>query len=118
MKRSTVVLLLGGEGRTVFQPVLGRPLGAYALEAATRIGPDAVLVMAGPAAAGREDWEGLIGTVETKTPVFLLVDGKRAGRRREASSRLSSPPGRCSGNIRIATSSSFRPTGPCFATGP
>ncbi len=83
MKRSTVVLLLGGEGRTVFQPVLGRPLGAYALEAATRIGPDAVLVMAGPDAAGREDWEGLIRTVETKTPVFLLVDGKRAGRRRE-----------------------------------
>ncbi|MGB8959834.1 MAG: DapH/DapD/GlmU-related protein [Candidatus Aminicenantales bacterium] len=83
MKRSTVVLLLGGEGRTVFQPVLGRPLGAYALEAATRIEPDAVLVLAGPDAAGREDWEGLIKTVETKTPVFLLVDGKRTGRRRE-----------------------------------
>ncbi len=83
MKRSTVVLLLRGEGRTVFQPVLGRPLGAYALEAATRIEPDAVLVLAGPDAAGREDWEGLIKTVETKTPVFLLVDGKRTGRRRE-----------------------------------
>jgi bifunctional UDP-N-acetylglucosamine pyrophosphorylase/glucosamine-1-phosphate N-acetyltransferase len=81
MKRSTVVLLSGGEERTVFQPVLGRPLGAYALEASLRLGPDAVLVLAGPDAAGRGNWESLIKTVETKTPVFLLADGERTGRR-------------------------------------
>src|SRR5512135_205564 len=81
MKRSTVVLLLGGEGRTVLQPVLGRPLGAYALEAAARLEPDAVLVLAAAVPAGRGDWEGLIKTVETKSPVFLLADGKRTGGR-------------------------------------
>ncbi|MGZ5478380.1 MAG: DapH/DapD/GlmU-related protein [Candidatus Aminicenantales bacterium] len=77
MKRSTVVLFLGGEERTVFQPVLGRPLGSYALEASARLEPDAVLVMAGPDVAGREDWERLIKAVQTKAPVFLLADGKR-----------------------------------------
>jgi len=81
MKRSTVVLLLGGEERTVFQPVLGRPLGAYALEASVRLEPDAVLVIAGPDEPGRGDWESLIKTVGSGTPVFLLTDGKRTSRR-------------------------------------
>src|SRR5512140_3562057 len=84
MKRSAVALLLGGEGRTVFQPVLGRPLGAYALEAVARLDLDAVLVMPGPDAAGREDWERLIEAVGTKAPVFLLAEGKRTDRRRES----------------------------------
>ena len=79
MKRRTVVLLLGGKERTVLQPVLGRPLGAYALEAATRLGPDAVLVFAG-AGADQNKWEGLIESVETGTPVFLLPAGKRPAR--------------------------------------
>jgi bifunctional UDP-N-acetylglucosamine pyrophosphorylase/glucosamine-1-phosphate N-acetyltransferase len=83
MKRSAVVLLIGGEGRTVFQPVLGRPLGAYALETSLRLEPDAVLVMAGPDAAGRGNWESLIKTIETRTPVFLLADGKKTDRRRK-----------------------------------
>lgn len=82
MKRRTVVLFLGGEERTVFRPVLGRPLGTFALEAACRLGPDAVLVIAGAGGNGRDDWEGLIKGVDAKTPVFLLpgTAGKR-GRR-------------------------------------
>ena len=80
MKRKTVVLLLGGEERTVFQPVLGRPLGAYALEAASRLEPDAILVFAG--AGERTEWEGLVRSVRTGTPVFLLPAGRRTGGRR------------------------------------
>ena len=82
MKRRTVVLFWGGEERTVFRPVLGRPLGAFALEAACWLGPDAVLVIAGAGGNGRDDWEGLIKGVDAKTPVFLLPGkaGKR-GRR-------------------------------------
>ena len=81
MKRKTVVLLSGGE-RTVFQPVLGRPLGAYVLEAASRLHPDAVLVIAGAEGAARDGWEHLIKGIETKTPVFLLPgEKKREGRR-------------------------------------
>ena len=72
MKRKTVVLFLGGEERTVFQPVLGRPLGAFALEAACRLGPDAVLVIAGAGGNGRDDWETLVKGAEIQTPVFLL----------------------------------------------
>jgi bifunctional UDP-N-acetylglucosamine pyrophosphorylase / glucosamine-1-phosphate N-acetyltransferase len=89
MKRKTVVLFLGGEERTVFQPVLGRPLGAFALEAACRLGPDAVLVIAGAGGNGRDDWETLVKGAETKTPVFLLPGkaGKR-GRREGALAAL------------------------------
>jgi bifunctional UDP-N-acetylglucosamine pyrophosphorylase/glucosamine-1-phosphate N-acetyltransferase len=83
MKRKTVVLFLGGRESTVFQPVLGRPLGAYALEAACRLEPDAVLVLAGPGADVRQDWESLIKGVETRTPVFLLARDKRKGGQRE-----------------------------------
>jgi len=80
MKRKAVVLFLGGEERTVFQPVLGRPLGAYALDAACSLEPDAVLVIAGPDGAGQEAWQTLIEGVGTSTPVFLLPAGKRTGR--------------------------------------
>jgi bifunctional UDP-N-acetylglucosamine pyrophosphorylase/glucosamine-1-phosphate N-acetyltransferase len=83
MKRKTVVLFFGGRESTVFQPVLGRPLGAYALEAACRLEPDAVLVLAGPGADVRQDWESLIKGVETRTPVFLLARDKRKGGQRE-----------------------------------
>ena len=76
MKRSAVVLFLGGEERTVFQPVLGRPLGAFALETALRLEPEAVLVVPGPEAEGRGDWESLIKAVEPETPVFLLAGEK------------------------------------------
>jgi len=80
MKRPAVVLLLGGE-RTVFQPVLGRPLGAFALEAAGNVRPDAVLVIAGAEGPGRGDWEGLIRDVGIPAPVFLLPgDRRRSGR--------------------------------------
>ena len=72
MKRKAVVLLSGGEERTDFSPVLGRPLGAYALDAACRVGPEAVLTLPGEGAAARDGWEGIIKRVETKTPVFLL----------------------------------------------
>jgi bifunctional UDP-N-acetylglucosamine pyrophosphorylase/glucosamine-1-phosphate N-acetyltransferase len=82
MKRKTVVLFIGGGERTVFQRVLGRPLGAYGLEAACRLGPDAVLVVAGSEDSGRGDWDGLIASLETKIPVFLLPPGKRSGGRR------------------------------------
>ncbi|RPJ01810.1 MAG: bifunctional N-acetylglucosamine-1-phosphate uridyltransferase/glucosamine-1-phosphate acetyltransferase [Candidatus Aminicenantes bacterium] len=82
MKRKAVVLFLGGEERTVFQPVLGRPLGAYALEAACGLAPDAVLVIAGPDGAGQEAWRTLIEGIGTSTPVFLLPDGKRQGGQR------------------------------------
>ena len=82
MKRKTVVLFLGGRERTVFQPVLGRPLGAYALEAACRVGPDAVLAIAGPESEGPGDWESLIKGIEAKTSVFLLAgDRPKRGRR-------------------------------------
>ena len=79
MKRKAVVLFLGGEERTAFQPVLGRPLGAYALEAACGLAPDAVLVIAGPDGAGQEAWRALIEGLGTSTPVFLLPAGKRTG---------------------------------------
>jgi bifunctional UDP-N-acetylglucosamine pyrophosphorylase/glucosamine-1-phosphate N-acetyltransferase len=81
MKRSAVVLYLGGE-RTVFQPVLGRPLGAYALDAACRLAPEAVLVMAGAEAERAGGWESLIGGVGTDTPVFLLPGDERKRARR------------------------------------
>jgi bifunctional UDP-N-acetylglucosamine pyrophosphorylase/glucosamine-1-phosphate N-acetyltransferase len=83
MNRKTVVLFLGGEGRADFPVVLGRPLGAYALEAVCRLDPDAVLVRAGEAADSRDGWEGLIKLVETKTPVFLLGN---KGRKRTSTS--------------------------------
>jgi len=90
MKRKAVVLLLGGEegaglgpaGGKLFAPLLGRPLGAFALEAACRLDPDAVLVLAGAGGAEiREKWEGLIKGVDTKTPVFLLGHDARKGDR-------------------------------------
>ena len=80
MKRKTVVLFLGGKEDAVFRPVLGRPLGAYALEAVCGIGPDAVLVLAESAA--REGWEALIDSAGPKTPVFLLAAKKTKGGRR------------------------------------
>jgi bifunctional UDP-N-acetylglucosamine pyrophosphorylase/glucosamine-1-phosphate N-acetyltransferase len=83
MKRKTVVLFWGGRDGTVFQPALGRPLGAYALEAACGLGPDAVLALAGPGAGTRDAWESLIKGVETTVPVFLLAGGKTAVGRRE-----------------------------------
>jgi bifunctional UDP-N-acetylglucosamine pyrophosphorylase/glucosamine-1-phosphate N-acetyltransferase len=64
--------LLGGEGRTDISQVLGRPLGAYALEAACRVGPDAVLTVPGEGEAAEDGWEGIIKRVATETPVFLL----------------------------------------------
>ena len=78
MKRKTVVLFLGGRERTVFQQVLGRPLGAYALDAACRLGPDAVLVIAGLEGSG-QDWETLINGIGTDTPVFLLAGKTKRG---------------------------------------
>ena len=81
MTRKTVVLFLGGEERADFTPVLGRPLGAYGLESACGIGPDAVLVLPGPGPTDR--WDGLIAGIGTRTPVFLLEGGsRRAGRGR------------------------------------
>jgi bifunctional UDP-N-acetylglucosamine pyrophosphorylase/glucosamine-1-phosphate N-acetyltransferase len=88
MKRKAVVLLLGGEegagrgpaGGKLFVPLLGRPLGAYALEVVCRLDPEAVLVLAGAGGAEiRENWERLIKGVDTKTPVFLLADEARKG---------------------------------------
>jgi len=76
MKRRTVVLLPEGEGRAVFQPVLGRPLGAYTLESASRLRPDAIVILSGPEAPGRDDWDGLVRTVETPTAVFRLAGPK------------------------------------------
>jgi len=83
MKRKAVVLFLGGGEDAVFQPLLGRPLGAYALEAACRLDPDAVLVLADTGADRRDGWENLIKGVETKTPIFLLAGKKRKAGRRE-----------------------------------
>jgi bifunctional UDP-N-acetylglucosamine pyrophosphorylase/glucosamine-1-phosphate N-acetyltransferase len=81
MKRKTVVLLLGGEEGAGFQPLLGRPLGAYALEAVCAIDPEAILVLAGAGVAVRNGWESLIKGVETKTPVFLFAgEGRKGGR--------------------------------------
>ena len=84
MKRKTVVLFSGGGERTVFQPVLGRPLGAFVLEAALGLDPDAVLVVSGAEDAGRDGWENLIKGVETARPVFLLPAGERTSARRPA----------------------------------
>ncbi|HPW18282.1 MAG TPA: DapH/DapD/GlmU-related protein [Candidatus Aminicenantes bacterium] len=85
MKRKTVVLFTGEEERTDFAPVLGRPLGAYALEAACGVGPEAVLVLPGPGAGPAGGWEALIGSAGTKTPVFLLENGgRRPAKRRNA----------------------------------
>ncbi len=90
MKRKAVVLLLGGEegvglgaaAGAFFQPLLGRPLGAYALEAICGIDPEAVLVLAGAGPAVQDGWEDLIKGVETKTPVFLFAgEGRKEGRR-------------------------------------
>ncbi len=83
MKRSTVVLYWGGE-RTVFQPVLGRPLGAYALEAAGRVGPDAVLILAGPEGPGRDDWPGLAAAAGIAAPLFVLPGAAARGAGRPA----------------------------------
>jgi bifunctional UDP-N-acetylglucosamine pyrophosphorylase/glucosamine-1-phosphate N-acetyltransferase len=78
MKRKAVVLFVGGEESADFQPVLGRPLAAYALETVCRLGPEAVLVLAGGPAEGADAWEALIRDVVTGTPVFLL-EGRRSG---------------------------------------
>ena len=83
MKRRTFVLFLGGGEGAVFQPLLGRPLGAYALEAACRLDPDAVLILTGPGAEATDGWENLIKSVGAKTPVFLLAGGTRTGGRRQ-----------------------------------
>ena len=84
MKRKTVVLFWGGREGAVFQPALGRPLGAYALEAACGLRPDAVLVLTGQGPGARDAWEGLIKGVGTAVPVFLLAAGRPAsGGRRE-----------------------------------
>ena len=83
MKRKAVVLFVGGEESTDFQPVLGRPLAAYALETVCRLGPEAVLVLAGGAAGGADAWEALIKEVVTGTPVFLL-EGRPSGGGRES----------------------------------
>lgn len=77
MKRKAVVLFVGGEESADFQPVLGRPLAAYALETACGLGPEAVLVLAGGAAGGEGAWEALIKEVVTGIPVFLL-EGRRS----------------------------------------
>jgi len=84
MKRAAVVLFLGGEGRTVFQPVLGRPLGAYAFDAGRETGPDAGVVISGPDPEGRQDWQALVGPIETGPPVFWLAGEKPARRPRQA----------------------------------
>jgi bifunctional UDP-N-acetylglucosamine pyrophosphorylase/glucosamine-1-phosphate N-acetyltransferase len=84
MKRRTVVLFSGGGERTVFQTVLGRPLGAYVLDAALGLDPDAVLVISGAEDAGRDGWENLIKGVATARPVFLLPAGERPSARRPA----------------------------------
>jgi len=90
MKRKAVVLLLGREegagfgaaAGAFFQPLLGRPLGAYALEAVCGIDPEAVLVLAAAGPAVRAGWENLIKGVETKTPVFLFAgEGRKEERR-------------------------------------
>lgn len=89
MKRKTVVLFLGGREGAAFPPLLGRPLGAYALEAACGLDPEAVLVLAGAGALVRGDWENLIKGVDTKTPVFLLPGEKpKSGRRESALAAL------------------------------
>ncbi len=75
MNRKAVVLYAGGRERADFQKVLGRPLGAYALETACRVRPEAVLVLAGSAKGGEDGWEGLVEKVVTETPVFLLEHG-------------------------------------------
>jgi len=82
MKRKTVVLLSGGGERTVFRKVLGRPLGAYLLDAALGIRPDAVLVIAGGEDVGLGAWEALAKDLETRTPIFLLPAGAGKGARR------------------------------------
>ena len=90
MNRKAVVLLLAGEegagfgsrGGRLFVPLLGRALGAYALEAACRLDPDAVLVLAAAGGAEvREKWESLIRGIDTETPVFLLTNDVRKGGR-------------------------------------
>ncbi len=72
MNRSTVVLYSGGRGRADFQKVLGRSLGAYALEAACRLRPEAVLLLAGEGPDTAAGWEGLLAGLGTAGPVFLL----------------------------------------------
>ena len=90
MTNKTVVLFTGGEERADFTPVLGRPLGAYALEAACGVSPEAVLALPGSGARGRAGWEALIRSVETKTPVFLLeAGGGRASKRQGVFAALS-----------------------------
>jgi bifunctional UDP-N-acetylglucosamine pyrophosphorylase / glucosamine-1-phosphate N-acetyltransferase len=81
MKRKTVVLLSGGGERTVFRKVLGRALGAYLLDAALGLRPDAVLVIAGREDAGLGEWEALAKGLETRTPIFLLASGAGKGPR-------------------------------------
>lgn len=75
MTRKTVVLFLGGGERADFTPVLGRPLGAYALESVCGIGPEAVLVLPAPGPTDR--WDSLIASAGTETPIFLLEGGRR-----------------------------------------
>jgi len=86
MNRKAVVLLLGSEEGTgrgpgagrPFETILGRPAGAYALEAACRLDPEAVLVLTGAGGERfRETWEELIKSVATRTPVLLFAGPPR-----------------------------------------
>lgn len=79
MKRKAVVLFVGGEESTDLQPVLGRPLAAYPLETACRLGPEAVLALTRGSAGGPDAWEALVKEVVAGRPVFLLEQGRSGG---------------------------------------
>ena len=81
MKREAVVLYLGG-GPTAFRPVLGRPLGSYALDAACQTGPEAILVLAGAEPGRPGAWDSLVASAGTDRPVFLLPASERKTPRR------------------------------------
>ncbi|MBN2264560.1 MAG: bifunctional N-acetylglucosamine-1-phosphate uridyltransferase/glucosamine-1-phosphate acetyltransferase [Candidatus Aminicenantes bacterium] len=81
MKRKAVVLFLGG-GPTAFQPVLGRPLGSFALDAACQTGPEAILILGGAEPGKPGAWDSLVASAGTDRPVFLLPAAERKGSRR------------------------------------
>jgi bifunctional UDP-N-acetylglucosamine pyrophosphorylase/glucosamine-1-phosphate N-acetyltransferase len=106
-----VVIVTGIEGNRgfssvtakLFEPVLGRPLASFALEAVGALKPEAlVLVLRDEDRAPREEWEGLARSAGLQVPLFIQFEPGRPRRTgaapypalRAAASVLAEYPGR------------------------
>lgn len=89
MRQRPVVLLTGVERSQgfpsvtakLFEPLLGRPLASFALEAACALKPEALFfVLRDEDRAAPEEWEGLARSAGSQAPVFLHFEPGRASR--------------------------------------